>query len=84
MKPREEIEMATTSEKTVFDNLYCPKCGESEAQIMMDLSMIGELKCESCEDTFLIGEATKKAEERLAAWKAVERLVEFARQLAAE
>jgi hypothetical protein len=76
--------MVTTTKTTGFDGLCCPECGNESAIIMMDLMTLGEFRCEDCSETFTVIMAVKKASETLEAWRKIERLVELARQLAAE
>lgn len=72
------------TKKATLDGLQCPRCNTDEDTMYLDMTTFEECRCSSCEETFPIRLAILKAEQSLAAWRKVERLAEFGRQIAAE
>jgi transposase-like protein len=70
--------MATTTKTVKGFKVTCPKCGDPEATIRLDLNNLQEVECSSCSETFSAREAARLAAEQARRWEAVARWIEMA------
>jgi Zn ribbon nucleic-acid-binding protein len=74
----EGVETMASSAKTVKGfKVLCPKCGDPEATIRLDLNNLQEVECSSCSETFSARQAVKDAAENARRWEAVARWIDM-------
>ena len=70
--------MSTATRTVKGFKVLCPKCGDPEATIRMDLNNLSEVECSSCSETFSAREAARLMTAAARRWEAVARWVEMA------
>ncbi len=70
--------MATATKTVKGFRVTCPKCGDPEATIRLNLNDLSQIECNSCDESFSARQAAKEAAENARRWEAVARWIEMA------
>ena len=70
--------MATATKTAKGFKVQCPKCGDPDAVVRMNLNDLREIECTSCGETYSAREAAETAAESARRWAAVARWVDMA------
>lgn len=72
---------ATATRTSKGFKVTCPKCNDTEAEVLINLNDLAECKCSGCDEYFSATEARDLVKAELARWEAVCRWVELGREL---
>lgn len=70
--------MTTATRTTKGFAVICPRCGDRESVIMLDLRDLRKVECVECGETYSARQAAHEASENARRWEAVARWVEMA------
>jgi hypothetical protein len=70
--------MATaTTKKTTGFSVICPHCFDTDAMVSIDLNLLSECRCSSCDETFSAQDAVDKLVAMAERWEQVVRWIDL-------
>jgi hypothetical protein len=69
---------ATTGKSIKGWDVVCPRCGDRDATITLDLNALKTITCSSCDETFTAREAAATLAEVARRWEAIARWLDQA------